>query len=169
MITIHKANIKAVDSIISLIAQARHIMRSNGNPNQWSDNYPDRDTIVRDINAGNGFICTDGDGTICGYFALIAGADPTYAIIRHGQWLEEKRAYAVIHRIASTGSTHGVFRAIMDFAFRLHSNIRIDTHKDNSIMRHCLIKYGFTECGIIYLENGDERIAFQKISNQKME
>jgi hypothetical protein len=42
-------------------------------------------------------------------------------------------------------------------------NIRIDTHRDNVPMLSLLDKSGFERCGIIYLKNGDERIAFQKI------
>ena len=40
-------------------------------------------------------------------------------------------------------------------------NLRIDTHRDNVIMRHVIDLYGFTYCGIIYLLNGDERLAYQ--------
>ena len=32
-------------------------------------------------------------------------------------------------------------------------------------MQHCIKQYGFTYCGIIYLANGDERLAYQKIIN----
>lgn len=41
-------------------------------------------------------------------------------------------------------------------------NIRIDTHRNNIPMQKTLIKNGYRVCGTIYLENGDERIAFQK-------
>ena len=57
---------------------------------------------------------------------------------------------------------HGIFSSIMDFSFAHDNNIRIDTHRDNHIMQHNIEKYGFTYCGIIYLANGDERLAFQK-------
>ena len=30
-------------------------------------------------------------------------------------------------------------------------------------MQHNLLKHGFTYCGIIYLLNGDERLAYQRI------
>ena len=30
------------------------------------------------------------------------------------------------------------------------------------IMQHNIAKHGFTYCGIIYLANGDERLAYQK-------
>jgi RimJ/RimL family protein N-acetyltransferase len=41
-------------------------------------------------------------------------------------------------------------------------NIRIDTHRDNAIMQHLLEKNGFVKCGIIYVEDGSPRIAYQK-------
>ena len=53
--------------------------------------------------------------------------------------------------------------SIMDFCFSYDTNIRIDTHRDNKIMQHNIVKYGFTYCGIIYLLSGDERLAYQKI------
>ena len=51
----------------------------------------------------------------------------------------------------------------MDFAFAHESNIRIDTHKDNAIMQHNIVKHGFRYCGIIHLASGDERLAYQKL------
>jgi len=89
--------------------------------------------------------------------------DPTYTTIYNGQWLEESLPYHVIHRIASVPNAHGIFQSTMDFCFQIDSNIRIDTHRNNTIMQHNLQKHGFTYCGIIYLENGDERLAYQKI------
>ncbi|MBR1526072.1 MAG: hypothetical protein IJ640_05360 [Prevotella sp.] len=51
----------------------------------------------------------------------------------------------------------------MDYCFGITDNIRIDTHRDNRIMQHLMQKEGFTYCGIIYLDNGDERLAYQKM------
>ena len=36
-------------------------------------------------------------------------------------------------------------------------------HRDNHIMQHLLAKHGFSQCGIIHLLNGDERLAYQKV------
>ncbi|MBP5619849.1 MAG: N-acetyltransferase, partial [Bacteroidaceae bacterium] len=58
---------------------------------------------------------------------------------------------------------HHIFSDIMDFCFSRERNIRIDTHRDNSIMQHNIGKHGFAYCGIILLANGDERLAYQKI------
>lgn len=67
------------------------------------------------------------------------------------------------HRIASYPDAHGIFGSIMDFCFSKDPNIRIDTHRDNTIMQHVMTKYGFTYCGIIYLASGDDRLAYQRI------
>ena len=58
---------------------------------------------------------------------------------------------------------HGIFSSIMNFCLSHDTNIRIDTHRDNKIMQHNILKHGFTYCGIIYLLSGDERLAYQKI------
>lgn len=56
---------------------------------------------------------------------------------------------------------HFVFR----WAFTQIDSIRIDTHRDNKPMQHLLNKNGFRYCGIIYLEDGDERLAYQRCLN----
>ncbi len=66
--------------------------------------------------------------------------------------------------MASLPDAHGVMRDLLDYCLKLTSNIRIDTHRDNHIMQHCLSKAGFTYCGIILLLDGDERLAYQKIA-----
>ena len=55
---------------------------------------------------------------------------------------------------------------VMEFCFSYDTNIRIDTHRDNKIMQHNILKHGFTYCGIIYLLSGDERLAYQKVVNR---
>jgi ribosomal protein S18 acetylase RimI-like enzyme len=40
--------------------------------------------------------------------------------------------------------------------------LRADTHKDNLPMQGLLNKHGFKRVGVIYLENGAQRIAFEK-------
>lgn len=57
----------------------------------------------------------------------------------------------------------------MDFCFAADRNIRMDTHRDNTIMQHCISNDGFAYCGIIYLANGDERLAYQKINGLETE
>lgn len=148
--------------VMVVLAAAKGIMRASGNDGQWVGGYPSEDVILGDISKGNGFVVLE-DGRIVGYFAFIASPEPTYARIYNGAWLNDSLAYHVVHRIGSYPEVHGVFKTVMDWCFERDPNIRIDTHRDNRIMQHCIDRYGFTYCGIIYLESGDERLAYQLI------
>ena len=138
-----------VPRIMVLIEEARGIMRSCGNMNQWIGGYPSQETIENDISNGHCYVCAEQGGEVIASFAFIPGPEPTSKEIYEGQWLDDK-PYYVVHRLASTASSHGVA-----------GTLRIDTHRDNVIMRHVIDRYGFTYCGIIYLANGDERLAYQ--------
>ncbi|MBQ9554935.1 MAG: N-acetyltransferase [Muribaculaceae bacterium] len=158
--TFRKARMEDVPVIMRLIDEARGIMRSCGNMNQWIDGYPSRETIVDDINSGHCYVCEEDGGELVASFAFIPGPEPTYKEIYDGQWLDDK-PYHVVHRLASTASSHGIFHDVMDYCMAEAGNLRIDTHRDNVIMRHVIERYGFTYCGIIYLASGDERLAYQ--------
>lgn len=149
-----------VPVIMRLVDEARGIMRSCGNMNQWIDGYPSEETIIQDISCGHCYLCVDKNGDVIASFAFIPGSEPTYAEIFEGNWLDDE-SYHVVHRLASTAASHGVFADVMDYCMAVAGNLRIDTHRDNVIMRHVIEQYGFTYCGIIYLANGDERLAYQ--------
>ena len=151
-----------IPEIMKVMNAARAIMRQSGNMNQWINGYPSEDVIAADVELGGSFVVED-DRRIVGYFAFLPSPEPTYAQIYEGQWLDDQRPYHVVHRIASYPDTHGIFSSIMEFCFSRDSIIRIDTHRDNHIMQHLIAKHGFTYCGIIYLANGDERLAYQKV------
>lgn len=148
--------------VMAVLAAAKGIMRASGNDGQWVNGYPSEEVILEDIAKGNGFVVLDG-GRIVAYFAFIASPEPTYARIYNGAWLNDSIPYHVVHRIGSYPEVHGIFKTVMDWCFERDPNIRIDTHRDNRIMQHCIDRYGFSYCGIIYLESGDERLAYQLI------
>lgn len=160
--TISQARTSDLPQIMKVISAAKKIMRSSGNTNQWINGYPSEDVILDDIAKGCGYVVSDGED-IVGYFACVPSPEPTYARIYEGQWLDDTLPYHVIHRIGSFPDVHGVFKTIMDWCFSKDPNIRIDTHRHNKIMQHNILKEGFSYCGIIYLESGDERLAYQKI------
>lgn len=160
--TIRLAREGDVPEIMAVLEAARGIMRSDGNMRQWVNGYPSVEVVESDIESSYGHVLEE-DGKIGGYFAFIPSPEPTYAEIFGGEWLDDRAPYHVIHRIGSLPQVHGVFSAIMDFAFSRDSNIRIDTHRDNRIMQHNILKHGFSYCGIIFLESGDERLAYQRI------
>ena len=158
---IRQAKPTDIAEIMQVMETAKRIMRSSGNMHQWGDGYPSEAVITADMEKGGGYV-VENDGSIVGYFAFLPSPEPTYAKIYDGRWIDDETPYHVVHRIASKPDAHGVFKSIMDFCFAHDSNIRIDTHRDNTIMQHCISKYGFGYCGIIYLANGDERLAYQK-------
>ena len=145
---------------------AKAIMRADGNYEQWSaPGFPSEDLLLRDLARGGGFvISSEAEGGVekspIGYFALLPSPEPTYGYI-DGAWLTDE-PYGVIHRIASYPEEHGIFAAIIDFAATRYAHLRIDTHRDNRIMQHLIEKYGFTYCGIIWLEDGTERLAYER-------
>lgn len=161
--TIRSAHTEDLTSIMTVLEAAKGIMRADGNTGQWINGYPSREVIEADISNSHGFVVVDG-ARIVGYFAYIPSPEPTYSYIEGGSWLEDTLPYHVVHRIGSVPEVHGVFRAIMDWCFERDPNIRIDTHRDNHIMQHCIERYGFTYCGIIYLADGAPRLAYQKLA-----
>ena len=151
-----------IPAIMTVLDAAKGIMIATGNPHQWKDGYPFREIVASDIERSGGYVVVEA-GAVVGYFAFFASPEPTYAAIEGGAWLDDVRPYHVIHRIGSFPEVHGVFRCILDWCRRQDANLRIDTHRDNRIMQHCIVSYGFHYCGIIHLANGDERLAYQLI------
>ena len=158
--TVRSALETDLGQIMAVLDAAKGIMRADGNARQWAGGYPSGEVILEDIRQGHGQVVLE-DSRIVGYFAFIPSPEPTYAKIYDGAWLEDERPYHVVHRIGSCPDVHGVFRTVMDWCFAHDSDIRIDTHRDNRIMQHNILKYGFRYCGIIYLQSGDERLAYQ--------
>ena len=150
------------ERILEVFEAAKGIMVADDNTKQWVNGYPSLKVVQADVERKGGFVVED-NGRIVAYFAFLPSPEPTYATIYNGQWLDNTLPYHVIHRIASVPEAHGIFDTIMEFAFARDRNIRIDTHRDNRIMQHNILKHGFTYCGIILLANGDERLAYQKM------
>ncbi len=159
MLHIRPATIEDLDTIMAIYRIAQDFMIETGNPNQWRHEHPARELILEDIRRGICHVICDDTG-IHGIFALCRGEDPTYRKIEDGAWLNDW-PYVTIHRIAGDRKVHGIFTCAMDYCKNITGNIRIDTHEDNKVMQHVLSKHGFSRCGIIYLLNGQPRIAYQ--------
>ena len=156
---IRKAFAQDMPRILKIYETARSYMAANGNPTQWGTTNPPEETLWSDIRAGQLYVA-ECDNTIHGVFALMDGPDPTYGRI-DGQWHSDE-TYGVIHRIASSGEVRGILKCCLAFAAERHRYLRIDTHENNKTMQHLLEKFGFNRCGIIYLANGDPRIAYDR-------
>ncbi len=161
-ITVRRAISADMPQIRRIYDSAKAYMNESGNPNQWPIGYPYDDILAEDIAAGNLFVICDDGGALHGVFAMISGIDPTYLKIYGGAWLNE-RSYVTLHRVASDGAIGGIMKITVDFAKAAHPDcdIRIDTHKDNLPMQAALKRLGFKKCGIIYIDTGAERTAYQ--------
>ena len=159
--TVRKATLADLPRIEEIYAYARGFMAANGNPNQWGTTYPPIQQLKQDIQLGNLYVVSDG-AEIHGVFFFFIGADPTYGYVEGGKWREDS-AYGTIHRIAGDGSG-GILATAVSFCKSKISHIRIDTHADNQVMQNALARQGFRRVGIIYLEDGDPRIAYELLT-----
>lgn len=150
------ADLPAIEAVY---ATARRFMAANGNPTQWPEGYPYRDMLEEDIDLKQLYVLEDETG-IQGVFMFAVGDDPTYAVIE-GEWPSDV-PYGVVHRVASAGKVKGLLAQAVAWAGAQCPVLRMDTHKDNKPMQHLLEKLGFVRCGIIYVEDGTPRIAYQK-------
>ena len=156
---IRKAVREDLPGILKIYENARKFMAENGNPNQWGKTNPPQSVLERDIELGQLCVVIR-EGKIRGVFAFIPGVDPTYGYI-DGVWRSDA-PYAAIHRVASDGAG-GILAEAVAFGWEKCKHLRIDTHEDNRVMHRAIERAGFQRCGIIYLENGDPRVAYEKI------
>lgn len=145
--------------LLKLYDAARAYMRAHGNMSQWVNGYPQPELLLSDIARGALFAMEDERGSVYGCFALLSGVESTYLHIEGEGWRSDS-PYATIHRIASDGTRRDVFARCVDFARQKHDHLRVDTHADNQTMRRAILRQGFVYRGIIYLEDGAPRLAY---------
>ncbi|MGI6623301.1 MAG: GNAT family N-acetyltransferase [Clostridiaceae bacterium] len=161
-----QAENKDIDRIFEIIKQAQEYLRQKG-IDQWQDNYPNLDIIKNDIENKECYVLQINDDIIATVVLSFKG-EKSYNKIFEGKWILDK-PYAVIHRIAVDNKYKGmrfssvIMKHIENICLEKNIySIRVDTHQDNESMVKMLNNNGFTYCGIIYLESGSRRIAFEK-------
>ena len=147
--------------ILEIYDIARQFMRQSGNMTQWINGYPSEPLLRQDITNGNLYVMED-EGGVYGAFAFILGDDPTYAEIE-GAWQDTATPYGTIHRIGSDGTHRGVLHECVNWAARRISHLRVDTHADNHVMQRCILREGFSRCGVIDVADGSARVAVERI------
>ena len=151
--SVRKATSGDIASLVRLADLSRQTMKRTGNASIFRE----------DIASNDCYLVLSGRVAV-GAFVLRKGPDPTYAEIFQGQWLDTA-PYSVLHGVMSDPDYHGVFSCIIRFCREQCSHLRIDTYRDNAIMRHLVQKHGFAYCGIIHIADGTERLAFQWTDN----
>ena len=156
-------------AIMRIIEQAQSYLAVQ-NIEQWQNGYPNELAILKDILNKESYVVKSKDSTLLATAMFTTRNEPTYKHIE-GQWITEFDAtYGVIHRMAVNKGFRGT--GIAKFIFNQceqtlkHNKIqsmRIDTHEDNLGMQALLKKLGYVFCGVIYLDNSDKRLAFEKL------
>ena len=163
---IRLAKVEDISKILEIVKDAKDFLRNQG-VDQWQGDYPTKDVFINDINKGNLYVYEE--GIVKGFAAIIKGVDITYNKIYDGSWLSDG-TYLTIHRIAvkKEARKEGIASKMIEHACKLAkaegaNSIRIDTHEDNIPMQNMIEKNGFKKCGIIYLLDGNKRLAYEKI------
>ncbi len=164
-----QANISDLDQIVEIIELSKKYLKET-KVDQWQDGYPAKEDLRRDIESGNSYVLTNKDEIIATTVISLEG-ESTYNSIFNGEWITNEE-YIVMHRVAvhDKYKGKGIFKELIKEAESLALNndifsIKIDTHRDNVSMQRAVVKNNFKRCGIIYLEDGSERIAFEKVIN----
>lgn len=164
---LRKTTEKDIDDVMKIINEAQEYFKSAG-IDQWQNGYPNSDTIYTDIKNNNSYVL-ERENEIIATAMISFEKDKTYNKIYEGQWLSNKD-YAVIHRIAVSekykgqGIAANIISKVEDLCKEKRVNsIKIDTHKDNLSMQRLLEKTGFKYCGVIFLEDNNKRVAFEKV------
>lgn len=165
--TLRKGQKKDIDQILLIIDEAKEALKSMG-IDQWQNGYPNREIIENDIDSSEAYVLEE-EGQIKAYGILTFDGEDSYNNIYDGEWLSQE-IYGTIHRIAvkssekGRGISHKFLESMEKKCIEKEiKSIKIDTHRDNKIMQNMLAKNNYTYCGIIYLEDGSERLAFEKI------
>lgn len=161
---IRKAKEEDFSAVCRLLQMGRENIKALG-IDQWQNGDPSEMDLKNDIKNGTLYVADD-DGKILG-MCFIGFYESDYDYIYWGNW--QNGDYAVMHRVAvdTNARGKGVFSALIEKASELargngKNQIRIDTHRGNTVMQNALKKNGFARMGVIYLKNGDERVAFLK-------
>ena len=157
------------DSIMGIVIEAQYYLASLG-IDQWQDGYPQKEIILNDIINTESYIVENVNKETLGTAMFTTNPEPTYSSIE-GSWITNKDAkYGVIHRMAvgkkfrNKGVAKFIFNSCeQKLKDKKIPSMRIDTHEHNKGMQGLLKKIGYQYCGIIYLQNGDKRLAFEKL------
>lgn len=160
---LRKTTINDVARVMEIINQAKDYFKCNG-IDQWQEGYPNEDTIYTDITNGEAYVLED-DEKILGTCMVTIQGEPTYDVI-DGKWLSNDD-YVCVHRIAIDNhyKGSGLASIILDQAVAMYPDyhsLKMDTHEDNHSMQKFLLKYGFQYCGMITLQSGALRKAYEK-------
>jgi len=153
---LRKASADELDLVLSIIEDGKKQLADAG-IDQWQNEYPNRDTIKADIDAGHAVIYNSDDHETLGVASVVPSPDSAYDALK-GDWLVHTDKYVTVHRVAifshhqGQGYASKLFQDLFTYIAKNHpesESIRIDTHRDNAKMQHLIVKNGFQKVGEI--------------------
>lgn len=163
---IRKAKENDLPAIMEIIHQAQRTMKQDGFQ-QWTEGYPGEEILSKDIEKQFCYLLTDQE-EIVAVGTLYMENDPNYRIIEEGNWKTEE-PYGTVHRLAVAEGRRqqGLAGILYDRLEKIcrekgMRGMRVDTHRYNKKMQSWIRKQGFRPCGVIYVEDGTKRDAFEK-------
>ncbi len=167
MMELRRAREEDIAAIGALYDQAREAMAAAG-IDQWQDGYPNEEDARLDVEAGMAYVLAE-DGQVLAAACLGFGIEPTYNAIEQGAWLGQGE-YGFLHRVAVADKAKGRGAAGLFFQelkrqakARGVAVIRGDTHRDNQPMQRVMAKNGLEYRGVIHVEDGTERLAYEAL------
>ena len=153
--TVSKGHKSEVDAILTLTRACGKHLRDNG-IDQWDENYPDRGTIVQDVDTETLFAYRE-DNEVLGIVVLNELQDDEYSQIKWSTSNQDKNI--VVHRLAVSPDQQGkgLGRKLMDFAEQWakdnnYDAIRLDTFSQNPRNQRFYTSRGYTDLGPVYLK-----------------
>lgn len=167
--TIRKAVPEDLPAIEELYRDAKAALRAQG-VDQWqTGDYPGGRDALKDMEDGTAYVLEE-NGRLLATACLAFGREPTYEVMEQGAWQADPELYGFLHRIAvaSPAKGRGAAGLLFDELKRQAGEqgvtvLRGDTHRDNRPMNRTLEKNGFSLRGVIRVEDGSERLAYELI------
>lgn len=142
---IRKSNTDDLESTLDLFIKVTDLMLEHG-IDQWNYDYPNEDSIRKDIASGNHFVFSE-NGVVLGTILLDVNQDEQYKSIH---WNTTNNNVLVIHRLGVLPKAQGkgiakkLCRFAEDYARDNGYNVmRLDAYAGNTISNGLYIKLGY--------------------------
>ncbi|CAM3914722.1 GNAT family N-acetyltransferase [Cohnella lubricantis] len=148
-----KADLNDLDSLMRLYQAAMNHLIHNG-IDQWDEEYPDRETLREDLEAGCLFGIVGGDSRYIGAIVMNEEEDTDYSAI---PWEDARGKVLYLHRLVvhPDRQGQGIGRTLLQFAEATaanngYSSIRLDAYSANPIALNLYERYGYSRRGDVF-------------------
>ncbi|MGA8941980.1 MAG: GNAT family N-acetyltransferase [Thermoactinomyces sp.] len=160
-----KARPDQFSEIVRIFEHVKEGLREQG-IDQWTEDYPDREILQKDIGNGNMYLLVS-EGEIAAIAALDQNQEPQYEDI---PWKDKTGNFLVVHRLCVNPDYQGkgISRLFMDEIERFakdqgYSSIRLDTQMVNEKAMNLYESHDYEKRGTFYFPHASKPfMAFEK-------